>query len=301
MGAGGIGGYVGGRLAEAGHDVSLIARGSHLAALQSTGLRIESPYGDVHLPTIFATSEPSDIGVVDAVLFTVKLADTDTAAKALVPIVGEHTRIVTLQNGIDSKNIIGQHITPAKVASGIIYLAAYIKQPGVITNPGGLYKLNIERLGNDATMAKFFAACDQAKVIDATPSDDGEHTIWHKFIALVGFSGVTALARLPIGAVYENPETLNFMRQLLKENIAIARAKGLDFDDDHVDYTAKLFANQPYEQKSSLLVDIEAGKPTELEWLSGRVHQLGIELGIATPCNSAVWAALAPYKDGPPL
>ena len=300
MGAGGIGGYVGGRLQEAGEEVHLIARGRHLEALQANGLRIESPHGNAVLPHIHATSDPAAIGPVDLVLFTVKLGDSDAAARSLAPIVADHTKIVTLQNGIDSKTIIGRYVDPGHVAAGIIYLAAYIKEPGTIMSPGGAHRMEVERMGGDPVMAAFFAACDRSVALDATPSDDAERTLWGKFIALTAFAGATSIARLPIGAVYEHLETLAFMRQLLDETIAVALACGQDFDAAHADMTIELFRNQPYEQKSSMLVDLEAGKPLELPWLSGKVKALGKELGIPTPAHSAVLAALTAYVDGPP-
>lgn len=300
MGAGGIGGYVGGRLAETGEDVHLIARGRHLAALRTNGLRIESPHGDVHLPEIGATDNPADIGPVDLIIFTVKLGDTEEAARTMLPMVGEATIVVTLQNGIDAKAAIARFVEIDRIAAGIVYLAAYIKVPGKIINPGGAHRIVIERLGGHPTLDALFKSGDRAKAIDLLPTDDGEHTVWGKFIALVAFSGATSIARLPIGAVYENPDLLGFMRQLLDENIAVAKARGLAFDSSHAEKTIELFGAQPYEQKSSMLVDLEAGKPLELAWLSGRVHELGRELGIATPGNSAVWAALSSYKDGAP-
>ncbi len=300
MGAGGIGGYVGGRLAEAGEDVHLIARGRHLDALKKSGLQIKSPHGDVTLGSIGATANPAETGPVDLIIFTVKLGDTDVAARTMLPMVGEDTVVVTLQNGIDAKNAIGRHVDKNRIAAGIVYLAAYIKEPGVITNPGGAHRIVIDRLAGHPTLEALFEAGQRAKAIDLLPTDDGEHTVWGKFIALVAFAGATSIARLPIGAVYENPDLLAFMRQLLDENVAVARARGLDFDSDHADKTIELFRAQPYEQKSSMLVDLEAGKPLELAWLSGRVHALGEELGVPTPGNSAVWAALSSYKDGPP-
>lgn len=300
MGAGGIGGYLGGRLAEAGEEVHLIARGAHLAALKAGGLTIESPHGNATLPGIHAAASPSEIGPVDLVLFTVKLGDADTAASTLGPLIGEGTRIVTLQNGIDSKDIIARYVDRERIAAGIIYLAAYIKAPGVIINPGGVHRTVIDRMGGDAVMADFFAACERAIGIEAVPTDDPDNTVWGKFIALTAFAGATAIARLPIGAVYEHPETLDFMRALLDELIAVARAEGQDFDNGHAARTIELFGNQPYEQKSSLLVDLEAGKSLEMPWLSGRAVALGRKHGIPTPANAAVVAALAAYVDGPP-
>ena len=299
MGSGGIGGYVGGRLAEAGEDVHFIARGRHLEALKARGLKIESPLGDAALPDIHATNDPAGIGPVDLVLFAVKLADTDAAAVALAPLVGPQTRIVTLQNGIDSADMIAKHVPRQQIAAGIIFIAVHIREPGVIAHPGGMHRMTVDAMDGDATMAGFFAACDRAVGIEAIPTDEPERTVWRKFIALAGFSGVTAITRLPIGATYANPDTLAFMRQLLDENIAVANASGQDFGPGDAEEIVKLFASQPGDTKSSMLVDLENGKPLELPWLSGRVHQLGKELGIATPANSAVWAALCPYTKGP--
>lgn len=300
MGAGGIGGYVGGRLAEAGEDVSFIARGRHLAALKADGLAIESPHGNAVLPAIRAVAEASEIGPVDVVLFTVKLTDAAAAARSIVPLIAAHTRIVTLQNGVDSREIIGHAVDPAHVAAGIIYLAAYIKAPGIIYNPGGVHRMVIDRMGGDPVMAAFFAACDRAVALDAVPTDDAERTLWEKFIVLTAFSGASAIARVPVGAIYEHPATLDFMRQLMREALAVAQARGLAFDDGYADHMIALFRNQPYGQKASMLVDLEAGKPLELPWLSGRVAALGERFGIPTPASSAVLAALAPYVDGPP-
>jgi 2-dehydropantoate 2-reductase len=300
MGAGGVGGYVGGRLADAGEEVHFIARGRHLEALKARGLRIESPFGDAVLPEIHASDDPAEIGPVDLVLFTVKLADTDSAAAALAPLVGPQTRIVTLQNGIDSATMIARHVPRDQIAAGAIALAARIREPGVIVNVGSMHRMTIDAMDGNATMAAFFTACEKAVGIEAVPTDEPERTVWRKFITLVALSGVTAITRLPIGATYANPDTLAFMRQLLDENIAVANASGQNFGTDDAEETINFFSTQPYDLKSSMLVDLENGKPLELPWLSGRIHQLGRELGIATPANSAVWAALCPYVDGSP-
>ncbi len=298
MGAGAIGGYVGGRLAQGGEEVHLVARGAHLAALREHGLRIESPHGDTHLPDIHATDDPADIGPADIIVFAVKLGDTDAAAAALAPMVGPGTRIVTLQNGIDSKAMIARHVPAGQIAPGIAYLGAEIGAPGVIANPGGMHRLVVDRMGDDPVMAAFFAAGARSPALDVDPADDAAHIVWDKFVALAAFSGVTALARRPIGAVYEHPQTLAFMRSLIEENLAVARASGQEFPADHADRVIALFGGQPYDQKSSMLMDLEAGKPLELPWLSGRVVELGRQWGMATPANDAVVAALAPHVAG---
>jgi len=300
MGAGGIGGYVGGRLAQAGQDVHLIARGQHLAELQRNGLRVVSDDGGFEVADIHVTDDPAQIGKVDIVLFTVKLADTGTAAAALGPMLGADTRIVTVQNGIDSKTMIGAHVGPDRVSAGVIYMAAYVKQPGVITFPGGIQKLVFDGQNENAGLAAFRDACNATGVLDATTTDDPDAVIWQKFVVLSSFSAWTSAARLPIGALRDHPEARAFYVQLLNEAAAVAAKSGHPLEPDAIPTFGNILDSQPATMKSSLLVDIEAGKPTEAAWLCGRVHNLGRELGVATPGHSALWAVLAPWTNGTP-
>ena len=300
MGAGGIGGYVGARFAEAGAEVSLVARGAHLEALRANGLRLESPYGDAHLTSIRATDDPAEIGVVDVVLFAVKMAHVDAAAARLGPLIGPDTRVVTFQNGIDVKDLLAKHVPEAQIAAGIIYLATHIKAPGVIFSPGGIHKTVIDALEGDATMARFFDMAKDVIGLDISPTDEIRRVLWDKFITLTAFSAVTCIARQPVGAVYAHPPLLAFFRALLAENTSIAAAEGIPFPETLPDDKVELLRGQPYGQKSSMLIDLEAGKPLELPWLSGRIVELGAKHGIPVPANSAAVAALSPYVDGPP-
>lgn len=300
MGAGGIGGYVGGRLAEAGAEVTLIARGAHLDALRRNGLTIETPQGSVRLPGVRAVGHPDEVGEVDLVLFTVKLADAEGAAAALAPMLGPRTRVLTLQNGIDSKAILERHVGAGRVAEGIIYLAAYIREPGVIWHPGGVHLTRADASPGDPVLEELFALSERLIDLDILPDADARQMVWGKFVNLAAFAGVTSIARSPIGRVYQTPATLDFFRALLGENLAVARAEGLRFADDHVEATIALFRDQPYEQKSSMLVDLEAGKPIEMPWLSGRVVELAQSHGLAVPANRAVVAALVPFVNGTP-
>ncbi|MFV2002615.1 MAG: ketopantoate reductase family protein, partial [Paracoccaceae bacterium] len=242
----------------------------------------------------------NDIGVVDIVLFTVKLADTDAAAARLAPLIGPHTKVVSVQNGIDSADMIARHVDVRAVAGGIIYLAAYIKQPGVITFPGGFEKLLFDGLNGDRVLAEFAAACNSANGISAQTDAQPGRLLWHKFIGLGAFSALTAVTRLPLGILRENSLTSDLYRQLLREGMAVAQARGHTFDEAYFQSMVDIFMNQPASMKSSLLVDIEAKKPTEVAWLSGRMHQVGQELGVATPAHSVIWAALSPHQSGPP-
>ncbi len=300
VGAGGIGGYIGGRLAEAGHDVTLIARGRHLAAVQENGLKIESPLGDAHLANIRAVEQATDAGPADLVLVTVKMPDLEGVANDLPALLAPQTRIVTLQNGIDAKPILSRHIDPDTIAQGVIYLAAYIREPGTIMTPGGKHLMLVDRLQGDPVMAEFFAAIEAAIAIDATPVDDSDKVVWAKFTAQSSIAAVTAITRMSLGGVFASKSATSLLRQLLDEALVVAAAKKIGLDPNHRETVLGLYGQQPPTQSSSLIVDILAGKQTELQWLSGRVHELGLETGVPTPAHSLVWNALAAYKDGRP-
>lgn len=300
MGSGGVGAYVGGRLQAAGEDVVFIARGAHLAALQQEGLRIESPLHPLHLPTVNAVQEPSMVGPVDLILFAVKLGDTETAARSLAPLLGPETRILTLQNGIDSVDLITPHVGAAKVCGGVIYVSAVIDRPGVIRSPGGLHMIVADAAGGDPVMAEFFAACDRATGLDAKPSNAIDVTLWEKFIALTALSGTTSLLRASMGQILAHPETRILQRQLIDEAVAVGRAVGTVTRTDLADEIMAKLASMPYAFRSSMSEDLERGKPLELRWLSGRVHALGIEHGVPTPGHSVVYRGLVLHEDGKP-
>lgn len=158
----------------------------------------------------------------------------------------------------------------------------------------------VDPLFGDQTMAALFDVIDHTVALDVTPVENSDKTVWSKFTAQASIAGITALSRLNLGGVFASAEATGLLRALLSEAIAVANAKGIVMDDAHADTVIELYSAQPAAQSSSLLVDIQRGKPTELAWLSGRVHQLGQELDIPTPTHSTVWATLAPYKDGPP-
>jgi 2-dehydropantoate 2-reductase len=300
LGAGGIGGYIGGRLAEAGHDVTLVARGDHLSAIQTRGLTIECPLGDAHLPDIKAVEHIENVGTADFIFATVKLPDLDNVARHIPKLLTPRSRIITLQSGIDAKSIVAKYVNPMIVAQGVIYLTSYIKEPGIIASPGGKHQMLVDPLFGDQTMAALFDVIDHTVALDLAPIENADKTVWSNFTAQASIAGLTALSRLNLGGVFASTEATGLLRTLLLEAISVANAKGIAIDDTHADTVMEMYAPEPATQSSSLLIDIERGKPTELAWLSGRIHQLGQELDIPTPTHSTVWATLAPYKDGPP-
>lgn len=298
MGSGGVGAYVGGRLRAAGEDVTFIARGAHLEAMRRDGLRIESPEHPVHVDHVVATGDPSTIGPVDLIIFAVKLWDTEVAATQLAPMIGPDTRVLTLQNGIDSVGMIARSVPQATVRGGVIYVSALIDRPGVIRSPGGLHVIVADAAGGDPVMAAFVAACAKADALDAKLTDAIHVVIWEKFIVLAALSAATSLLRASIGQIMEHPEARILQRQLLEEAVAVGRALGTVQRNDLVDEVMSKFAGMPYSFRSSMSEDLDRGKPLELRWLSGRLHYLGLEHGVPTPGHSVVYRALALYEDG---
>jgi 2-dehydropantoate 2-reductase len=298
VGSGGVGGYVGARLQAAGERVSFIARGAHLRALQQGGLHIEGALHPTHLPAVHATDDPAQVGPVDLVVFAVKLWDSDAAARAMLPMVGPHTRVLTLQNGIDSIEMLARHVERRQLVAGVIYLSAVISRPGAITSPGGFHRIVLDRCGGDPTVAAFCAACERADALDATASDTIATVVWEKFIALASLSGSTSLLRARMGAILQHPETRALQQQLIEEAVAVGRAAGVPLRDGLVDEVMGKLAAMPASFRASMAEDLERGKPLELQWLSGRVHALGRQFGVATPAHSVVYRALVLQAGG---
>jgi 2-dehydropantoate 2-reductase len=301
MGSGGVGAYVGARLQAAGEDVAFIARGAHLKALQTEGLRLEHPQHPLHLPQVQASADAAELarsGPADLVVFAVKLGDTEAAARALGPVLGPQTRILTLQNGIDSVELIQAHVGTTAVRGGVIYVSAVIDRPGVIRSPGGLHVIVADAAGGDPVMAVFFAACGRTTALQAKPTDDIRLALWEKFIALSSLSATTSLLRAPMGAILGHPETRALQRQLVEEAVAVAEAAGVHQRAGLVDEVMAKLASMPAGFRSSMSEDLARGKPLELQWLSGRVHALGQQLGVPTPAHSTAWRALVLYSDG---
>jgi len=301
FGSGGVGGYFGGRLAAAGEDVTFLARGAHLAALQSEGLRISSPLGDVHLPTVQAADRPQAIGPVDVVLFTVKLYDVDTAAATLAPLLGPNTVVITMQNGVDAMDMVARHVGPAHVAGGAAYIVAVIDRPGHIRHTVAHQLVFGERDGTRSDRLVAFEAAGIRAGFQAKASTDVQADLWVKFVRLATWSGMTTVTRAPMGVIRSTPETYDLMMTAIQEVIAVGEAKGIGFPADLMDGTIALIKNFPAGSKSSMLEDIERGKRLELPWLSGAVVRIGKEVCVATPVHEFITTVLTPFVDGAPI
>jgi 2-dehydropantoate 2-reductase len=300
FGTGGVGGYFGGRLAACGADVSFVARGAHLNALQRNGLRIQSPLGDVHVPAVNATDNPASIGRADVVFFTVKLYDTESAIAELKPLIGPKTVVVPLQNGVDSVGTLTRTIGAEHVAGGTCYLAAVISEPGVIRHTA-MNRMIFGTPGNNANVSavlkELLAACANSG-FEAVMSPDIRVDIWAKFVRLTVFSGMTAVTRCPIGVIRDNLSLSEMARGALKESMAVALAKGVPLTDALIDEVQVATAALPYNARSSMLEDLERGRRLELPWLSGAVVRIGNELGVPTPIHQFITTILSPHVNG---
>jgi 2-dehydropantoate 2-reductase len=298
VGSGGVGGFFGGRLAAAGSEVTFIARGVHLEALRSRGLRIESPLGDLHLPDVRATADPWSIGPVDVVFFTVKLYDTDAALGLLAPLIGPDTIVVPLQNGVESVEKISAAIGRGHAAGGAAYLAAVVAEPGIIRHTAN-QRLSFGELDGtrSARLERLLDACVKAG-LEARISDRIEIDIWTKFVWLSMFSGVTAVVRLPAGAIREDGDLLVLCQAAAMEGMAVAHAKGIHLPSATFADVGPSLQSLPPQAKSSLLEDLERGRRLELPWLSGAIVRFGEELGVPTPTHRFIKTVLAPHAQG---
>lgn len=299
MGAGGVGGYFGARLALSGSDVTFIARGRHLAAMREHGLRIESELGDMHVKDVKATDDPATISEADLVIIGVKLWDTEQAARQIMPLAERGAAVVSFQNGVQKDEILRSLLGERPLMGGVSYIAAAIKEPGVISHTGKMQRLIFGEFdGSRSPRAEtFLKACEKAG-INVELSTDIRRAIWEKFVFLVALSGATSTIRLPIGPIRENPQSRSFFFDLMREVEAVGRAHGVNLPENFAEDRLAFGDTLPAEMTSSMHGDLQRGNPLEVPWLSGSVVELGKQAGIPTPCNRAVADILAPHAGG---
>lgn len=298
VGAGGVGGYFGARLIASGADVHFLARGAHLAALRTSGLRVDSPNGHLSLPAVTATDDPAVIGAADVVLLTVKMYDLEAAVRSLAPLVGPETVVVTLQNGVEAVDIVSRNVPAPQVVGGVAYVAAVIAEPGVIRHTSLQALIFGERDGHRSQrLVRLEAAC-LAAGFDARASSDIGVDLWSKFARLSVFSGMTAVTRSPLGVLREDPELLALLQSASEETIAVGRAHGIALPATLIDDVLRMVHSMPPQSKSSMLEDLERGRRLELPWLSGAVVRLGRQVGVATPIHRFIATVLRPFQDG---
>jgi len=298
MGAGGVGGYFGARLQQAGHDVAFFARGKHLAAIREKGLTIESPQGNARLK-VKVFENPAEAGQVDAVMFAVKLWDTEAAAAQIKPIIGKRSVVIPLQNGVESIDALRKLLPASAVMGGSAYIATRVREPGVIEHTGNMARLQFGALlaSQHNAADAFLAACRQAG-LNAELCDDIVRANWEKFVFLVGVSGATAVTRKPLGTVRADADMRWLFEQTMRETWRLARKRGVELPDDFVESRLAFADTLHTEMRASLLHDLEAGHKLEAPWLCGAVARMSAQAGLDAPVNRAVFAALKPYVNG---
>ncbi|MDE2571953.1 MAG: 2-dehydropantoate 2-reductase [bacterium] len=299
MGSGGLGGYFGARLAASGCDVTFVARGRHLEAMRAGGLRIESALAPLYLRPVQVTDRPETAGISDVVLLAVKLWDTEEAARAALPAIGPQTTVISFQNGVDAAERLAAIVGAEHVVGGVCYIAAAIESPGVIRHTGSMQRLVIGEVdGGISPRVEAFAAACKTAGIDIQASAGVQRAIWEKFVFLVGLSASTCVMRNEIGAIRANPRSRALMLEIMREAVAVGRARGVDLDPAFAEDRLAFADTLPAQMVASMYVDLQRGNRLELPWLSGAVARLGGELHVPTPANRFVTDALALYVEG---
>ncbi|HWB47193.1 MAG TPA: 2-dehydropantoate 2-reductase [Hyphomicrobiaceae bacterium] len=301
MGSGGVGGYFGARLAAAGNDVTFVARGAHLDAIRTSGLRLDSEIGKLHLSPVKVTADPGEIASANAIIFAVKMRDTEGAAERLRPLVDKGAAVFTFQNGVESVDRIGGIVGAANVVPGVARIAANISAPGVIAQIGTFARLEYGELDGRVSdrVTAFHNAC-RAAGIDGNISPNIRRELWMKFAMLAPVAGMTALTRGPIGIVRETAATKALLEAAVNETVAVGVAMKTGLVPADSGKIMSLIGALPKQMMASMAHDLLGGKPIEVNGLSNAVVRLGAKVGVATPTHAFISAALAPFADGKP-
>jgi 2-dehydropantoate 2-reductase len=295
FGTGGAGGYFGAQLALAGEDVVFIARGDHLRALRTTGLRLETPSGETNIRAI-ATNNPAEVGNVDVVLVGVKAWQVTDAALAIQPMVGPNTVVVPLQNGVEAASELTAALGSSTLG-GMCGTLSFIAGPGHIRSVGGQNFIKFGELNNELSerVERLRQCFEHAKVSVEVPPNIVT-ALWGKFLMVTAFGGVGSITRAPIGVTRTILETRRLLGQCLEEALAVAKARGVAMADTVVADTLKFYDTLPPNGTTSLQRDIADGKVTELEYWNGAVVRLGREVGVPTPINHFIYSCLLPFE-----
>ncbi len=301
MATGGIGGFLGVKLAAAGCDVAAIARGAHLDAIRANGLTLEKDGARATVRPWRASADAAEIGPVDIVVFGVKGDDLDAAGEACRPLLGADTAVVPFLNGVEAAERL-QKILPADaVAKGVARVSAHVTAPGVIAQTGEFATFQFAEADNRRSerLAAFRGAMSRAGV-SAPEVEDIDVELWLKFILFAAVSGVTAAGRCRIADIHDHPPLARLFREVIGETAALARARGVAVPDDVEATVWETAQGLPPALRASTAVDLERGKPLEVAWITGAVVRMSEALGRDAPANRALYALLSPYRAGRP-
>jgi len=302
IGAGGVGGYLAAKLAAAGQEVALLARGAHLAALGETGLRLVDTDGEITVQPAAVSDDGAALGRADVAIFAVKGQDLAGAIEAARPVMGPETLALPFLNGVEAHGMLAEAFGPERAAIGIARISAFIEAPGVVrkATPGADFLIGgLDGTQGDPRIARVIEAF-RAAGVTAPERRDVRIDLWQKFVFLTAVSATTAGARVDLGTVRGTPELWALFRRLAEEAGAEAEAQGIGISGDAAERAVAAAEKMPGEVRASLAHDLGAGKRLEIDWLSGAVVRLGREAGVETPSHAAVAALLAPWREGAP-
>lgn len=293
FGTGGVGGYFGGRLAQAGEDVTFIARGEHLRAIKANGLKVDSPGGDFVINPAKATDNVDDVGATDLVILGVKAWQVPEAARAIKPLVEPNTTVLPLQNGVDAVPQLVEALGSENVVGGLCRIVSYVVEPGHIRHAGFTPTIIIGELDNRRTerIVKIDEVFKHA-VLDTTIALDIQVALWTKFLFIASFSGVGALANAPAGVVRSDPKWRALIQSAMEEIYRLAHARGVSLPADSVQKVMAAVDGLPDDATSSMQRDIAAGKPSELESQNGAVVRMAHESGVEAPTHTLIYQTL---------
>jgi 2-dehydropantoate 2-reductase len=297
FGAGAVGGYFGGRLAASGQDVIFIARGAHLRAMQSEGLRVDSINGDFTVYPVETFDDPARVGEVEVVVLGVKAWQVPEAALAMRPLIGQDTFVVPLQNGVDAPSQIAAVLGKGAVLGGLCRIASHVAGPGYIRHTGIEPAIAFGELDNRPSdrAVRLKTAFEKAGVRADIPADI-QAAIWEKFIFIASISGLGAVTGAPIGVTRRLPETRQMLKQVIQEIVAVSKVRQIQLDEGVRDKVLAIIDRLPEETMASMQRDILGGRPSELGSQNGAVVRLGLEGGIPTPANTFIYNSLLPKE-----
>ena len=294
MGTGGVGGYYGAMLAHAGNEVTFVARGAHLAAMHEKGLELRTQGQTIRISPARAVENPAEAGEVDLALFTVKTYDTESAARALRPAIGAETAVLTLQNGIDSVDVLARILGQEHVLAGVTVIASAVAEPGVIQENGFSCKVTLGESGGGEISPRVerIAESFRAASLDVEATANARQAIWDKFVLVAPHATVSSACETPIGVTRKTGEAMALYHRMFREVIAVGRAEGLHFAPDMPDRLVATFMGAPEGQTSSMQRDFANHRRVELEALTGAVVRRGGALGVPVPSFEALYAIL---------
>jgi 2-dehydropantoate 2-reductase len=298
VGAGGVGGYFGGRLAQAGEDVVFIARGEHLRAMRGNGLRVDSIDGDFRVERVAATDDPATVDEVDYILVAVKAWQLPDAIETMRPMVGKTTSIVPLLNGVEAPDHLSKAFGAERVLGGTCSVISMIAGPGHVRHAGAHPTIRFGELDHRPSERgeRLRNAFSRAEGVQVEVPEDIHVAMWSKYIFIAPWGGVGAVTRAPAGVIRSLPETRALLEGAMEEVYLLARARKVAMEREAIPRAMAFIDALPYEGTASMQRDIMAGRPSELDAQNGTVVRLGKEAGVATPVNGMIYASLLPLE-----